>query len=117
MLRRKQLKVSIDAKLVAAFKADCDTEGVSMAARIAALIRAEVASPPVAPPVRPSLLTRRQRRQAARRCAKEAERILDAEEAYRERIPENLSGGEAYCAADEAAAALSEAAELLYEAF
>jgi hypothetical protein len=116
MLRLKQLKVSIDADLADAFKAVCAAQGVSMASRIAAIIRAETGSPPAAPSARPPLLTRRQRRRAAHLCAKEVERIRDAEDAYRNRIPENLSGGEAYCAAEEATAALGEAAELLHEA-
>jgi hypothetical protein len=116
MYRLRQLKVSIDADIAEEFKAACAVRGESMAARITALIRAEVGSPFVASSAHPSVSTRRQRRQAAHRCAKEVERILDAEEAYRGRIPENLSSGEAYCAAEEAVAALGEAAELLYEA-
>jgi hypothetical protein len=117
MCRLRQLKISIDAKLADAFKDACASEGISMASRIAAFMRAEISLPSAALSTHPPLSTRRQRRRAAHLCAKEVERIRDAEDAYRNRIPENLSGGEAYCAAEEATAALSEAAELLYEAF
>jgi hypothetical protein len=114
--RLRQLKASIDAELVEAFKATCAVQGISMASRLATLMRTETGLPPEAQPARTPLSTRRQRHRAIHQCAREVERIRDAEEAYLERIPENLSGGEAYCAAEEAVAALSEAAELLREA-
>jgi hypothetical protein len=87
-----------------------------MASQIVGFMRAKASMPPVEQPLMPSLATRHQRRRAARLCAEEAERIRDAEDAYRERIPENLASKEAYCIAEEAIAALDQAAEFLREA-
>lgn len=117
MPESRQMKVTIDAELAEAFKAACASEGVSMASQISYLMRTMTDSSPAVAYRRPSLATRRQRRRAARLCAEEVERIRDAEDAYRDRIPENLTGGEACCAAEDAADALDQAAELLRGAF
>jgi hypothetical protein len=117
MLKSKQVKVTIDTGLADAFKAHCTTKGVSMAAKIAGLMRSEIGSAQAPAQGQLPLATRRQRRQAAQRCAKEVERIRDAEDAYRTRIPKNLTGGDAYGAAEDAVDTLEQATELLREAF
>jgi hypothetical protein len=57
------------------------------------------------------LSTRRKRRKAAALAATLLERIRVAEEAYMERIPENLQGSDAYGDADFSIGLLDEAIE------
>jgi hypothetical protein len=61
--------------------------------------------------------TRRQRRNAMKSLLATLERIRDAEESYRDNIPENLSGGSAYGVADECVSVLSEGFDVLEMAY
>jgi hypothetical protein len=61
--------------------------------------------------------TRGKRRRSLEVLTAELEHIRDAEERYRDRIPENLSGSAAYDAAGESISLLDEAIEILRSAY
>jgi hypothetical protein len=114
-----QIKVSIDPEIAAEFKAACKDVGVSMASEIGGFM-ADRASPlkeQAAKAMEGIDDTRPKRRTRVKKIIDELERIKDSEETYAERIPENLQGGPAYEAANEAACAIGEAICLLQEAF
>lgn len=102
MAKYRQLKISVDPALAEAFKDACSKSGVSMASAVKAV---DIAS------------TRGHRRKAVRDAVAQLGYILAAEESYRDRIPENLMGSEAYEAADRAVNALEQAIDILSEAF
>lgn len=64
-----------------------------------------------------SLSTRAKRRKALDLILKELNKIRDAEEAYLERIPNNLAGSAAYNAADECVDILTDAIVSLMDIF
>ena len=61
--------------------------------------------------------TRPKRRRAVSLIVTELTRIREAEEAYLNRIPENMEGGDAYAAADESIDLLIEAIDFLTDAY
>jgi hypothetical protein len=115
-VKDRQLKVSIERELAETFKASCSSRGVSMASEISRLMRevSGAASPMIAPY---STSTRRNRRDSVAKIIKCLRPIADAEENYKENIPENLKGGTAYDSAASAVDAIEEAISLLEEAF
>ncbi|HBR01055.1 MAG TPA: hypothetical protein DD738_00400 [Ruminiclostridium sp.] len=64
-----------------------------------------------------SLSTRAKRRKALNTVLKELNKIRDAEEAYLERIPNNLTGSAAYNAADECVDILTDVIVSLMDIF
>jgi hypothetical protein len=117
-MKDRQLKVSIERDLAETFKASCMARGVSMASEISRFIREVSGTSMPSPVIMPSITsTRRHRRNAAAKIAECIRSIADAEEDYKENIPENLKGGVAYDAATTAVDALEEAISLLEEAF
>jgi hypothetical protein len=116
--KNRQLKVSIERDLAEMFKTSCEARGVSMASEISRFIREvsdmSLPSPTVIPY---NTTTRRHRRGAAARVTASLRAIADAEENYKENIPENLKGGAAYDTAASAVDALEEAISLIEEAF
>jgi hypothetical protein len=120
MDRYKQLKISVDPDLAASFKDACRKSGVSMASELSGFMRSR--SGPIsrdAPAGQDAgiVSTRGHRRKAVRNMVIQLGHILAAEESYRDRSPENLTGGEAYELADRAVESLGQAIELLSEAF
>jgi hypothetical protein len=63
------------------------------------------------------LSTRPKRRQALAHTITVLEYIRDREEAYQERIPFNMQGGEAYAAAADSVSILNDAIECLVDAY
>jgi hypothetical protein len=118
-IQLRQMKITVDAELVAAYKDACVKDGVSMATDISSYMSMKTGAVRHggARTGRERLSTRRQRRQLVRHAITELEEIMDAEEQYMDRIPENLRGGSAYDAAVCAVDALGQAIELLAEAF
>jgi len=64
-----------------------------------------------------SLSTRSKRRKALKVVINELDKIKDAEEAYLQRIPMNLTGSDAYSAADDCVSIISDAMLFLMDAF
>ena len=112
-----QIKVSVKPEIAEAFKLACETSGASMASTLSgfmesyATLSVKKASPKVL------TTTRRHRRTALKSLLNCLEQIRDAEESYRDNIPENLSGSIVYEAADECVAILTEAIEALESAY
>jgi hypothetical protein len=109
-----QVKFWISPEIAAAFKSACRADGVSMAREVSNFMATR--SGRVASPVRRKeglLLSRGGRRKLLNELIQELERIRDAEEQYRDRIPENLQGSVRYDNAEDSLLALEEALDTL----
>ena len=116
-----QINISVDKQLAGAFKAACADKGVSLARAIKSFMRMSCNAPDCnrentnIPAVRRS--SRTMRRKEAARIAVNLERMMKEEEEYLDRMPENLRGSARGDAAEVSIAALSEAIDLLYDAY
>jgi hypothetical protein len=110
-----QVKISVKPEVAAAFKSTCAAGGASMAGVLSRCMSeyAGIAVNSAALPVD----TRPNRRQAVRKIAQWIKAIRDAEEGYKNRIPQNLAESERYENAEESVAKLDEAIEALAEAY
>lgn len=109
-----QVKVWAPRDVTAAFKTKCIAEGVSMAGEIIGFMRDKIDAP-AKPPV--DVSSRRKRRKAIKTLIPMIAGILEAEQLYIDRAPENLCGSRFYEAAEETVSALEEALETLKEAY
>ena len=110
----KQLKVSVDPGIAAAFKAACVDSNVSMTAEIAKFMAGYV-NGSVKRKAAPNYSTRRHRRTAIKAIVKELEQMKACEVGVLDRMPENLQGSCAYDATEEAIAVLEDAIGILAE--
>ena len=118
-----QVKFYAEPKLAAAFKVACTAAGVSMASVMSKFMAEycnelpsqEKKKPPITTELDYS--TRGKRRSALRRITAQIEALKDAEEGYRDRIPENLQGSERYEAAERDVSLMETALESLSEAY
>jgi hypothetical protein len=120
MSEYKQVKISVDPAVAAAFKIACSAAGVSMASELSRFMRSragELESMPARDAALDRVSTRGLRRKAVKAVIARLERIRDAEESYCGRIPENLAQGSAFEAAEQAVSDLEQAINLLSEAF
>jgi hypothetical protein len=117
----KQLNVALPPNLAAAFKAACEVSGEPVRQALLRLIEDYAQAPQkakkaaAAPP--PDYSTLGKRRAAVAAMLEQLEAIREAQEEYRDSIPENLQGSRRYEDAETAAGALGEAAAALEEAF
>jgi hypothetical protein len=94
-----QVKISVDSQIAAAFKSSCSTSGVSMASVLSQYMATySAASAKNASAL--SLSTKRQRRAAIAKVILHLQNILHSEEAYRDRIPDNLQSSSVFDAAE-----------------
>jgi len=115
-----QLKISIEPDLAESFKAACMNAGVSMAAELSALIAARigVTAKPSVKPARPAGYdSRPKRRYHVSQIITQLEDIREHEDAYLDRIPENLQSGSAYENAELSIDILDQVIDLLNEAY
>jgi hypothetical protein len=108
---KKQVKFTIENDVLAAFKAGCESERVSMTAVIRQWMT--VGSPPLVTTI--SVSTRPQRRKAVLNMIGTLNTILQAEADYRDNIPEQFE--QRYEAADYACEKIEEAVSCLEDAF
>ena len=106
-----QVKFTVDAETVSAFKARCAREGVSMASVVSQWM---TAGKPAKAAV-PKIDTRQHRRKVVNEMSALLEELLLREEDYRDRIPEMFQSR--YEAADETCGQLSQALECLENAY
>ena len=106
-----QVKFTIEAAIVAAFKARCAQEEVSMTSAIRQFMK--TCQP--AKIIKPKALTRPLRRKAVTETIDLLNKILDSETEYRDNIPEPFT--ERFEAADHACDQLAEAIACLEDAF
>jgi len=115
----KQVKVYVSPELANEFKAACAAKGESMAAVLSRAMAEYCNRKPEkkTKAAKPDYSSREKRRAAMRRMLEQIEAIRDAEDAYKENIPENLQGARFYDNADQAVTALDEGIEALSMAF
>ena len=106
-----QVKFTIESDIVAAFKARCAADGVSMTA----VVRQWMSARRPARETKPKMLTRPQRRKAVTEYIGYLSEILCLEEAYRDSIPEQFT--QRYEAADHFCDSVAEAIACLEDAF
>jgi hypothetical protein len=111
-----QVKVRVCPEVADAFKAACATADASMASVLGAFM-STYAGKTVAAPVKLPASNRRQRRKELAAIIKGLEQIQAGEEAYRDNIPENLSGSVIFDIADQSATLLDEALTILREVY
>jgi hypothetical protein len=111
-----QVKVSVSPDVAEAFKLACARSGVSMASEIGSFMakragrsRTESKLPPVS--------TRRRRRKEVSDLLNRLTRVLEAEENYRDYIPENLRGSTVYDSANSVVDALYDVTRTLEELY
>jgi hypothetical protein len=116
-MNMKQVKIYAEPELAEAFKALCAKDGTSVTAELSEYMRkrTHLKEPTTVTGSRTS--RRYQRKAAAGRIASLLENIRDAEESYRDRIPENLIGGPMAEATDETVRCLDEAIGLIQDAY
>jgi len=109
----KQVKISVDPGIASAFKDACAAAGTSMASALSQFM-ADYANT-VMEKRMPSVkyATKRQRRAAVKKYARQLGQIRDCEEEYLSRIPENLQGSTRYDSAEEFISYLDEAIDAL----
>jgi hypothetical protein len=118
MKKNRQLKISVESDLAYAFKASCAAQGASMTSELSCFMREfSGAQPSLRTLIPGETATRRRRRNAVAEIAGRLRSIADAEDDYRENIPENLRSGPAYEDAATTVDILEEAIALLDEAF
>jgi antitoxin component of RelBE/YafQ-DinJ toxin-antitoxin module len=107
-----QIKISVSLEVATAFKAFCSASGMSMAKALSLFMDKRAADGEVHP-----IRTRNQRRKEAERLIKRLSQIREAEESYRDNIPENLQASVRYEAAEQANSLIDEAISLIEEAY
>ena len=106
-----QVKFTIEADIVSAFKAGCASKGVSMTA----VVRKWMNDLQPARDVNRGTLSRPKRRKAVAEVVELLNEVLETEEQYRDSIPEQFT--QRYEVADHACERISEAIAALEEAF
>ena len=113
-----QIKISVKPETAEAFKAACKAGNVSMASELSIFMANRGMAPVTTGFQEADLLTSRGgRRKLLVALIGKLEQIMEAEDAYKEAIPENLQGSIRYENAEQSVLAMEEALELLNGAF
>ena len=112
-----QIKAAVRPEIAAAFKAACQANNVSMNSELSKFMEGSGAAVSASKSEKDLLASRGGRRKLLGTLMEQLERIKDAEEEYKENIPENLQGSVRYENAEQAIEALEEALEALYRAY
>jgi len=114
-----QIKIYTEPGLAAEFKAACAAKGVSMASVLSQAMANYCKRKPTKKPIAtaPDYSTRGKRRTAFHYYVEQLEAIKDAEEEYKDNIPDNLHNGEAYENADQTVTAMEDGLGSLSSAF
>jgi hypothetical protein len=115
MTEYTQVKVSVSPDLASAFKAYCRNSGFTVTGELSRFMAGCTGF--AADPSPLSTATRGARRKATDAVVRTLRRICDAEAAYLDNIPENLRSGPACEASEQSVEALTEAVDILTEAF
>ena len=109
----RQFKVSLNPEIVCAFKDTCAKSSVSMASVISQFMVDYTNMSVSVKTSQPDYSTRRRRRTAIAKMAKQLEQVRDSEQEYCDRIPENLSSSVVYDRANEFVERLDEVIDLI----
>jgi hypothetical protein len=112
-----QIKVSVRPEVAAAFKLSCAVAGTSMASEIGSFMALRAGTGNTASDSLPSVQVRKQRRAEVDYLSSRLRRVLEAEESYRDNIPENLRGSSAYDTAENIIDMLDEVLSALEEIY
>jgi hypothetical protein len=115
--RYTQVKISVEPDLAAAFKISCEAAGVSMASVLKECMANHCSAKISAKQSLEPYKTRSLRRKAVIDCVARLNGIKDAEEGYRDNIPDNLQGSIVYETADNTVELLEDAIDLLVSAY
>ncbi|MDR0875635.1 MAG: hypothetical protein LBN12_05440 [Clostridiales Family XIII bacterium] len=107
-----QIKVSVNPVTAERFKTFCSRSGVSMASELSRFMDKRADGGESHP-----IKTRSQRRKEIERLVLRLEQIHDAEEVYKDNIPENLQCGVRYEDAERSITLIGEAISILEEAY
>ena len=113
----KQLNLSVNPDLSEAFRAACEQSENSMRKVLTEFMASYAATPPAPKMSNEGYNRRGDRRKAVKSIVSQLIVIRDAEEQYKDNIPENLRNSSRYEAAEQTVEILEEAIELLSEAF
>ena len=114
----KQMNIAVRPDLSENFRTACERNQIPMREVLTGFMAAYSTAPALPKsPKRPSYNERRQRRKAVADVLAQLVEIRNAEENYKENIPENLKTSSRYESAEHAVDALGEAIELLESAF
>jgi hypothetical protein len=110
-----QIKASVDRELAETFKSACKSNGVSFASVLSDFMGKYAKAPKRPTDIRTD--TRRNRRRELDTLISRLECILAAETASMENTPENLMGSERYEETERIVSTLTDAADMLREAY
>ena len=114
----KQINIAVRPELSDEFKAACARNDISMREAIINLMAAYAAAPTPAKKLNDKGYSERgRRRKAVSDIITQLTEIRDAEDTYKENIPENLKASSRYESAEQAVESLDEAIERLEAAF
>jgi hypothetical protein len=118
-MKKQQVKIYAEPELAAAFKTLCAKSGTSVTAELSAYMRKRLRlkEPTVSTGSRSETDKRWRRKAIVREMIDRLENVRDAEESYRDSIPENLSGGPMAEASGESVERLNEAIDALADAY
>jgi hypothetical protein len=115
-----QIKISVEPKLAESFKSACVDAGVSMAAELSEFMASrtgKLTEIAVKQAKQASYDTRSKRRHHVGLIIHQLEAIKGYEEAYLDKIPENLQSAPAFDVAEQAIDSLEQAIDLLNDAY
>jgi len=114
----KQINIAVRPELAAAFRTACEQSQTPMREGFITLMTEYCAEPPAIKEKKDNSYTvRSSRRKATSAIIGQLEKIRNAEEEYKQRIPVNLQSSSRYESAEQAVEALGEAISILGEAF
>ena len=113
----KQMNLSLNPDLSEAFRTACEQRGTSMRKVLTEFMASYAQSPPIAKKPKKGYNDRGGRRKAVESIVNQLTAIRDAEEQYKDNIPENLKNSSRYESAEQAVETLEEAIGLLSEAY
>jgi hypothetical protein len=116
-MNMRQVKIYAEPELADAFKALCEKGGTSVTAELSAYMRKRTRLKEPTAVTGSHADKRWQRKATVRRTIALLEKIIAAEESYRDNIPENLSGGPMAEATETTVGHLAAAVEELAEAY
>lgn len=117
-MKNKQLKITMEAETVKAFKSACTINGVTMTAELSNFIKERINVLNKSYTANSNCIkTKGGRRKEIAKCINLLIKIRDAENEYKKNIPTNLVSGPAYEASEQAIELLDEAVSILSEAF
>ena len=117
-MKCKQVKITVEPDIATAFKTACKRSGVSMTVELTEFMRERTNTLCTSQERKYSHLEKRGgRRKEVAKYILLLEAVRDAEEDYKNRIPENLINGPAYESAEQAIDSLNDAIDILGEAF